>query len=161
MNSKLWDYHGVKHRGLQLTECNGDRRLVPYVPLGIKKISLSYVDKLKSWSRNAWLHRFPGKWRQSPGTKQIVVMLVNQWCIYTWYWSNYVSIYIFICRFGRRFFRCSCLGSLLKQGLHWTLNNDKHYFEAHYEFQNSKCIYIYNRLSDWIKSTSYTGECCL
>ena len=24
---------------------------------------LTKLDKLKSWSRNAWLHRFPGKWK--------------------------------------------------------------------------------------------------
>ena len=112
MDSELWDYHGAKHKGLQVAECKGDKRLVFYVPLEIKKISMSYVNKTKSWSRNAWLHRFPGQWRQSPGKKQLVVMLVNQCCIYTCFWFNYVSIYIFICRFGPHFFRHSCIGSL-------------------------------------------------
>jgi len=38
---KKMGYHGVKHRGLQVTECNGGRRLMPYVPLGMKRISKS------------------------------------------------------------------------------------------------------------------------
>ena len=36
----------VKHRGLQVTECNGGRRLMPYVPLGMSDKSAMEVDAL-------------------------------------------------------------------------------------------------------------------